>query len=200
MNADGSKLRQLTHEELRGGQDAELDGRRPWIYFGQRAPGSGPPRMCRIHPDGSDLEGHPSGRDQPAISPDGRTVVYAREVEAGIACSPPTAAGGTSGDGQASNSFAEIPYGVVAERPLVIFADRVGESLELFRCDREEAVVAPPAGGRWPRPRSRLTGGLISFPALRRGLLARRQAGRARCKASRRQARSGSSIGGSDPA
>ena len=54
------------------------DGR--WIYFGLF--GGGPPRMCRIRPDGTEFKVVGEGID-PAVSPDGRTIAFARSLPKG---------------------------------------------------------------------------------------------------------------------
>jgi TolB protein len=81
IGADGKGLRQLTHEKPgveAGMQSWTGDGK--WIYFGLF--GKGPPRMCRIAPDGSHFHEVGTGID-PAVSPDGRTVVFARNLSDG---------------------------------------------------------------------------------------------------------------------
>ena len=81
IDADGSNLRQLTHEKRgveAGMQSWTADGQ--WIYFGLF--GGGPPRMCRIKPDGSSFKVIGVGID-PAVSPDGKTIVFARQMSKG---------------------------------------------------------------------------------------------------------------------
>jgi len=137
MEADGRNVRQLTHEKapvVAGMQSWTADGR--WIYFGLF--GKGPPRMCRIHPDGSGFEVSHRGGIDPAISPDGKTVVYAREVEGGHSLFA------ADGDGKNErqlttheNPFAGVHAAWSPDGRWIIFADKVGDSLELFRCTRE---------------------------------------------------------------
>lgn len=137
MNADGRNVRQLTHEKapvVAGMQSWTADGR--WIYFGLF--GNGPPRMCRIHPDGSGFEVIHRGGIDPAISPDGTTVVYAREVQGGHCLFA------ADGDGKNErqlttrpNPFAGVHAAWSPNGRWIIFADKVGDSLELFRCTRE---------------------------------------------------------------
>ena len=137
MNADGSDVRQLTHEKapvVAGMQSWTAD--RQWIYFGLF--GGGPPRMCRIHPDGAGFEVIHRGGIDPAISPDGKTVVYAREVTGGHCLFA------ADGDGQNErqlttrpNPFAGVHAAWSPDGRWIIFADKVDESLELFRCHPE---------------------------------------------------------------
>ena len=83
MDADfGSGVRRLTSEPR--GVDAGMpswtaDGR--WIYFGLYA-GGRPPRMCKVHPDGSGFAVVGVGFD-PAVSPDGRRGAFARAAGVG---------------------------------------------------------------------------------------------------------------------
>ena len=137
MNADGSDVRQLTHEKapiVAGMQSWTAD--RKWIYFGLF--GGGPPRMCRIHPDGSGFEIIHQGGIDPAISPDGKTVAYARELTGGHCLFA------ADGDGKNErqltmhpNPFAGVHAAWSPDGRWIVFADKVGESLELFRCDPE---------------------------------------------------------------
>jgi TolB protein len=137
MSADGRHVRQLTHEKspvVAGMQSWTADGR--WIYFGLF--GGGPPRMCRIHPDGAGFEVIHRGGIDPAISPDGKTVAYAREEEGGHYLFA------ADGDGRNErrltsrpNPYAGVHAAWSPDGRWIIFADRVSESLELFRCDRD---------------------------------------------------------------
>src|SRR5262249_53575174 len=81
IGADGKNLRQLTREKPgveAGVQRWTGDGR--WVYFGLF--GKGPPRMRRVAPDGSDFKEVGTGID-PAVSPDGKTIVFARSLSDG---------------------------------------------------------------------------------------------------------------------
>ncbi|WP_165228926.1 TolB family protein [Aquisphaera insulae] len=137
MNADGTDVRQLTHEKaptVAGMQSWTADGR--WIYFGLF--NSGPARLCRIHPDGSSFEVLLEGAIDPAISPDGRTVVYARGVKGGQLLYA------ADGDGKNErplttrpNPFAGMHSAWSPDGRWIVFADKVGDSLEIFRCDPE---------------------------------------------------------------
>jgi TolB protein len=148
VDADGSDLRQLTHESRgvqAGMQSWTADGR--WVYFGLF--GGGPPRMCRIHPDGSGFEVVGTGGIDSVVSPDGSMIVYAREVSGGHALFA------ADGDGRNErrlttrpNPFAGVHAAWSPDGRWVIFADKVDDSLELFRCNR--GTPATDSFRRWP--------------------------------------------------
>jgi TolB protein len=133
MDRDGKKARQLTHEKVpvvAGMQSWTGDGK--WIYFGLF--GDGPPRMCRIHPDGSGFDVIHRGGIDPAVSPDGKTVVFARELPGGHCLF--TADGDGKNERQLTmhgNPFAGVHAAWSPDGRFIIFADNVGDSLELFR-------------------------------------------------------------------
>lgn len=143
MDGDGQNVRQLTHEKapvVAGMQSWTADSR--WIYFGLF--GNGSPRMCRIHPDGSDFEVIHRGGIDPAISPDGKTLVYAREIAGGHCLFA------ADGDGKnerqlttKANPFAGVHAAWSPDGRWIIFADKVGDSLELFRCNQDGKEVTP---------------------------------------------------------
>jgi Tol biopolymer transport system component len=123
--------RQLTHESapvVAGMQTWTADGN--WIYFGLF--GRRDPEMCRINPDGSRFEDLGVGID-PAISPDGRVIVYAKNDQAGhylFAAEP-----GGKNERQltvAPNSFAGVHAIWTPDGEKVIYADQVESALELF--------------------------------------------------------------------
>ncbi len=167
MDGDGHNLRQLTHEKtpvVAGMQSWTADGK--WIYFGLF--GNGPPRMCRIQPDGSGFEVIHRGGIDPAISPDGKTLVYAREVAGGHCLFA------ADGDGKHEhqltthpNPFAGVHAAWSPDGRWIIFADMVSDSLELFRCDhdgKELAQLTRFGGGRAATsPSVSPDGRLISF-------------------------------------
>jgi TolB protein len=132
IGADGKGLRQLTRERRgveAGMQSWPADGR--WIYFGLF--GKGPPRMCRIAPDGSHFQQVGEGID-PAVSPDGEHVAFARVLGdghhlfvmevGGTAVRRLTARG---------NPFGGVHCTWSPDGKAIYYADRVGEALEIFR-------------------------------------------------------------------
>jgi len=131
MDADGGGLAQLTHEvkpAQTGMMSWTADGR--WIYFGIF--GKGAPQMCRIHPDGSGFESLGTGID-PAISPDGKTMVYAKNDSRGHY----VYAADADGTNERQLTREPNPYdGVHAswtpDSQHILYGDRVGEAEELF--------------------------------------------------------------------
>ncbi len=134
IDADGTNLRQLTHERPgveAGMQSWTADGR--WIYFGLF--GKGAPRMCRIAPDGSQFQEIGKGID-PAISPDGRTIVFARKLSDGHYLYAMDADG--SHERQLTtkgNPFAGVHAAWSPDGKTIVYADAVGDALEIFRID-----------------------------------------------------------------
>jgi len=137
MDADGSNLRQLTHEKepvVAGMQSWTADG--GWIYFGLF--GGGPPRVCRIRPDSTGFEVVLSGGIDPAVSPDGRTIVYAKEGEGGHRLYRCDADGSNEVQiSKSANRFAGVHATWSPDGRWIVYADRDGEGLELFRCNRD---------------------------------------------------------------
>jgi TolB protein len=135
IGADGSNVRQFTHEKPgidAGMQSWTADGR--WIYFGLF--GGGAPRMCRIHADGSGFEVIGHGGIDPAVSPDGSTIVYAREVRGGHCLFAADGSGGHERQlTSRPNPFAGVHATWTPDGRHVIHADAAGDALELFRCD-----------------------------------------------------------------
>ena len=140
VDAGGSGLRQLTHEKppvVAGMQSWTSDGR--WIYFGlfQR----GEPQMCRIAPDGSGFEMLGWGVD-PAISPDGKSMAYAKNYEQGHLL---FAAGSDRRNEHPltaqPNPFAGVHATWTPDGSAIVYADRVGNALELF-------ISAPDGAGK----------------------------------------------------
>jgi TolB protein len=136
IGADGRGLRQLTHEKRgveAGMQSWTADGR--WIYFGLF--GKGPPRMCRIAPDGSGFRVVGRGID-PAVSPDGRLLAFARVEGDGHHLFVMNADGtGLRRLTTKGNPLAGVHATWAPDGRRILYADRVGEALELFACDPE---------------------------------------------------------------
>jgi TolB protein len=136
IDADGKNIRQLTHEKPgveAGMQSWTGDGQ--WIYFGLF--GKGPPRMCRITLAGTHFQVVGTGID-PAVSPDGRTIVFARNLSDGHHLFAMDADGAnvrqlTSG----GNVFGGMHAAWSPDGKMVVYADRVGEALEIFRIDAD---------------------------------------------------------------
>ncbi len=133
MDADGRNVRQLTHETapvVAGMQSFPADGR--WIYFGLFGKSEGP-LMCRIRPDGGEFRVIGIGVD-PAVSPDGNEIVYARQLADGHCLFAARV------DGTGERQLTETPNSFFGMHPTwtpdgdaILYADRVGEALELFR-------------------------------------------------------------------
>jgi TolB protein len=134
IDVDGTNLRQLTHEKRgveAGMQSWTAEGK--WIYFGLF--GKAPPRMCRIAPDGSGFKEVGKGID-PAVSPDGKSIVFARNLadghhlyvmnEDGTNLRQLTTRG---------NPFGGVHAAWSPDGKMIVYADRVGEALEIFRID-----------------------------------------------------------------
>ncbi len=134
IDADGTNLRQLTHEKPgieAGMQSWTADGQ--WIYFGLF--GKGPPRMCRIAPDGSKFKVVGEGID-PAVSPDGKTIVFARQLDDGHHLYAMDADGTNVRQfTPRGNPYAGVHAAWSPDGKMIVYADRVGEALEIFRID-----------------------------------------------------------------
>jgi TolB protein len=133
MDADGGNVRQLTHEKppiVAGMQTWTADGK--WICFGLFGKQA---RMCRIAPDGSHFQVIGEGID-PAVSPDGRTVVFARKLEQGH-CLFAMDADGTNVRRLTTreNQWAGVHAIWSPDGKQIVYGDQAGDSLELFSCD-----------------------------------------------------------------
>ena len=136
IGSDGKNLRQLTHGKkgiVTGMQSWTADGR--WIYFGLF--GKGAPLMCRIAPDGSNYEEVGVGID-PAVSPDGMTIVYAKQEPGGHFLY----AMGSDGKNERritekGNPWAGVHAAWSPDGHFMVYADQVGDALELFRRDAD---------------------------------------------------------------
>jgi TolB protein len=132
IGADGKNLRQLTHEKRgveAGMQSWTADGK--WIYFGLF--GKGPPRMCRIAPDGTKFRVLGRGID-PAVSPDGKIIAFARVRRDGHHLY----AMGADGKNlrrltRKGNPFGGVHAAWSPRGKWIVYADRVGDALEIFR-------------------------------------------------------------------
>jgi TolB protein len=135
IDADGKNLRQLTYEKPgveAGMQSWTGDGK--WIYFGLF--GKGPPRMCRVAPNGSGFEVVGTGGIDPAVSPDGKTIAYARVLDDGHHLFAADADGKNERQLTAKgNPFGGVHATWTPDGKSVLYADRVGEALEIFRID-----------------------------------------------------------------
>ena len=145
VNADGSNLRQLTHESqgvVTGMQSWSADGR--WIYFGLFGKEVGPPwsnskngLICRIAPDGTRFQIVGEGTDG-AVSPDGSKIVFARALAHGYVLFLMN----SDGTGVHQLTTHEDSLGGVhatwsPDGNNIIYGDSVGEALELFMCDAD---------------------------------------------------------------
>jgi TolB protein len=132
-DADGSHLRQLTHEPkpvVAGMQSWPADGR--WIYFGLF--GKGPPQMCRIAPEGGEIQKVGEGID-PAVNPAGTRVAFARDLKGGH-CLFTMNVDGTDLRQLTTkpNPWAGVHATWTPDGKQIIYANADGDSLELFSC------------------------------------------------------------------
>jgi len=140
MNADGSGVRPLTHEKP--GIDAGMaswtaDGR--WLYFGLY--GGGPSRMCRIRPDGCDFEVVGEGID-PAVSPDGGRVAFARPLGDGHHLFVMKSDGSDARElTKRGNGWGGVHATWTPEGKRIIYGDKVGEAIELFACEPDSGAI-----------------------------------------------------------
>jgi TolB protein len=136
IDVEGTNLRQLTHEKPgidAGMQSWTADGQ--WIYFGLF--GKGPPRMCRIAPDGTRFQAIGTGID-PAVSPDGKTIAFARNLSDGHHLYAMDADGAQVRQlTPKGNPFAGMHATWPPDGTRIVYADRVGEALEIFAIDSD---------------------------------------------------------------
>jgi TolB protein len=135
IGADGKGLRQLTHEKRgveAGMQSWTADGK--WIYFGLFGKGRGP-AMCRIAPDGSHFKFVGTGID-PAVSPDGKHIAFARVQDDGHHLFVMDADGSNVRRlTPRGNPFGGVHAAWSPNGKFIVYADRVGDALEIFRID-----------------------------------------------------------------
>ena len=164
IDLDGSNLRQLTREKrgVEAGMSSwTADGR--WIYFGLF--GGGPPRMCRIRPDGSEFKVVGEGID-PAVSPDGGTIAFARSLPMGHCLFAMDADGSNVRRlTDKENPWAGVHPTWTPDGQHIIYADAVGGALELFGCDPDGkgATQLTRLGGASTSPSVSPDGKLVSF-------------------------------------
>ncbi len=131
IGSDGNNLRQLTHEKR--GVEAGMQswtGDAKWIYFGLF--GKGPPRMCRIAPDGSGFAEVGKGID-PAVSPDGTTIAFARALPDGHHLFVMSTDGASLRQlTTKGNVYAGMHCTWTPDSKSILYADQVGEALEIF--------------------------------------------------------------------
>ncbi len=134
MDADGKNVRQLTHERPPAVcyfPSWSGDGKQ--IVFGLDRAGKG--FICSVAPDGSNFKTIAEERD-PNISPDGRTIAFARRLENGFCVFAMDADG--KNVRQLTTHESEIGGVVPTWSPdskKILYADQVGEALEIFVCD-----------------------------------------------------------------
>jgi TolB protein len=134
-----------------------------WIYFGLF--GKGPPTMCRIAPDGTNFKAVGMGID-PAISPDGKTIVFARQLPDGHHLFAMDADGGNDRQLTAKgNIYAGVHAAWSSDGKVILYADQVGEALEIFRMDADGKNVKQltKLGGAATTPAVSPDGKWISF-------------------------------------
>ncbi|MGE5610849.1 MAG: TolB family protein [Bacillota bacterium] len=150
-NADGSAVRQLTHEKAPSVayMPSWVGGR---IVFGLHRD---KPEMASIRPDGTDLRLLGAGHD-PCLSPDGIRIAYTGEVPGGVSVFVMNA------DGSDKRRIVKDanPWGAIfpawsPDGRQIVYSFKAGEALELFIVDAE--------GRTEPRQVTRL--GRICTPA-----------------------------------
>ena len=135
-DADGSNVRQLTHET--GTSVAYMPS---WagdrIAFGLHRE---KPEMATIKPDGSHLEVLGAGHD-PCLSPDGRKIAYTGEVTGGVSVFVMDADGSNKRQiVKGANSWGAVFPSWSPDGKRIIYSFKAGEGLELFVVDAEGAT------------------------------------------------------------
>jgi TolB protein len=134
ISADGKNLRQLTHYQKpvgAGMQSWTSDG--AFIYFSIF--GDGVPKMCRLNLGDAACSVIGEGID-PAISPDGKQIAFARHLANGHCLFvSDSECKDVQQIGLRENPFAGIHPVWTPDGKHIIYADAAGEALELFSCD-----------------------------------------------------------------
>jgi len=133
MEADGSNVRQLTHEKPPAVCYLPTwsgDGKQ--IVFGMD---TGKGLICSVAPDGSNFKVISEGRD-PSISPDGMKIAFTERVNVGFCLFVMDA------DGENVRQLTTHENEIGAVTPIwspdgkkIAYSDQVGEALEIFVCD-----------------------------------------------------------------
>ena len=122
--------------------------------------------MCRIHPDGSEFKVVGEGID-PAVSPDGKRVAFARALSDGHHLFVMDTDGSDARQFTAKgNAWAGVHATWTPDGKRIIYGDRAGEAIELFACEPGHGVdhaANPPWAVRPPRRRSPSDGRRITF-------------------------------------
>ncbi len=157
MDADGSNVRRLAKEQrgVAGMASWTADGR--WLYFGLFR--AGPPRMCRIRPDGSEFAVVGEGID-PAVSPDGQRIAFD-----GGGLFVMNTDGSNRRHLGPDSGYAGLHATWTPDGKRIIYADRVDKALELFSCDPQsgEKKQLTSLGGAATSPSVSPDGNWISF-------------------------------------
>lgn len=164
MKSDGSKVRALTREKpgVNAGMASwTADGR--WLYFGLYGPGA--PRMCRIRPDGSGFSVVGEGID-PAVSPDGRRIAFARSLGDGQHLFVMNSDGSNARQlTKTGNGWGGVHATWTPDGRRVIYGDKTGEAIELFACEPDSGAIVQLTrlGGASTSPAVSTDGKWISF-------------------------------------
>jgi TolB protein len=136
-NADGSGVRQLTHEKA-----PSVAYMPSWvgdrIVFGLHRE---KPEMASIRPDGTNLKLLGAGHD-PCLSPDGSRIAYTGEVAGGVSVFVMNADGSEKRRiVKDANSWGAVFPAWSQDGKRIVYSFRVGEALELFVVDAEGKVA-----------------------------------------------------------
>jgi len=139
MNADGSNVRQLTHEKPRAVCYAPSwsgDGKR--IAFGLHGDKA---LICTIAPDGTHFQSLGPGHD-PYISPDGKSIAFTGPVDKGYCVFVMEADGGNV---RPVTTHVNVMGAVMPtwspDGTRIAYTDQVGDALEIFVCNADGSNV-----------------------------------------------------------